>query len=83
MLPARGEEYFVLPALGRMEKKNAHGACFIFKSMEQGRTFCIGVSSVDGTRHVHIDSHTALFVRKKVGAGPGNIAANGFGIASG
>jgi hypothetical protein len=33
----------VLPALRRMEKKNAFGVYFIFKSMEQGRTFRIGV----------------------------------------
>src|SRR5438876_1731824 len=39
---ARKEDY-VLPALRRMEKKNAYGVYFIFKSMEQGRTFRIGV----------------------------------------
>ena len=33
----------VLPALRLMEKKNAFGVYFIFKSMEQGRTFRIGV----------------------------------------
>ena len=33
----------VRPALRRMEKKNAYGVYFIFKSMEQGRTFRIGV----------------------------------------
>lgn len=33
----------VLPALRRMEKKDAYGVYFIFKSMEQGRTFRIGV----------------------------------------
>ena len=38
----RKEEY-VLPALSRMEKKNAYGVYFIFKSMEQGRTFRISV----------------------------------------
>jgi len=38
----RKEEY-VLPALHRMEKKNAYGVYFIFKSMEQGRTFRISV----------------------------------------
>src|ERR1700683_316649 len=38
----RKEEY-VLPALRRMEKKNAYGVYFIFKSMEQGRTFRISV----------------------------------------
>jgi hypothetical protein len=33
----------VLPALRRMEKKNAFGVYFIFKSMEQGHTFRISV----------------------------------------
>ena len=33
----------VLPALHRMEKANAYGVYFIFKSMEQGRTFRISV----------------------------------------
>ena len=33
----------MLPALGRMVKKNAFGVYFIFKSMEQGRTFRISV----------------------------------------
>jgi len=33
----------VLPALRRTEKKDAYGVYFIFKSMEQGRTFRIGV----------------------------------------
>ena len=33
----------VLPARRRMEKKNAFGVHFILKSMEQGRTFRIGV----------------------------------------
>ncbi len=37
------KEDYVLPALHRMEKKNAYGVYFIFKSMEQGRTFRIGV----------------------------------------
>ena len=37
------KEDHVLPALRRMEKKNAYGVYFIFKSMEQGRTFRIGV----------------------------------------
>jgi hypothetical protein len=35
------KEDYVLPALRRMEKKNAYGVYFIFKSMEQGRTFRI------------------------------------------
>ncbi len=39
---ARKEDY-VLPALRRLEKKNAYGVYFIFKSMEQGRTFRISV----------------------------------------
>jgi len=30
------KENYVLPALRRMEKKNAYGVYFIFKSMEQG-----------------------------------------------
>jgi len=37
------KEDYVLPALARMEKKNAYGVYFIFKSMEQGRTFRITV----------------------------------------
>src|ERR1700736_2268221 len=37
------KEDYVLPALRRMVKKNACGVYFIFKSMEQGRTFRISV----------------------------------------
>jgi len=37
------KEDYVLPALRRMEKKNAFGVFFIFRSMEQGRTFRISV----------------------------------------
>jgi hypothetical protein len=37
------KEDYVLPALRRLEKKNAYGVYFIFKSMEQGRTFRISV----------------------------------------
>jgi len=37
------KENYVLPALRRMEKTNAYGVYFIFKSMEQGRTFRISV----------------------------------------
>ena len=37
------KEDYVLPALRRMEKTNAYGVYFIFKSMEQGRTFRITV----------------------------------------
>ena len=37
------KEDHVLPALRRMEKANAFGVYFIFKSMEQGRTFRITV----------------------------------------
>src|SRR5580704_191831 len=37
------KEDHVLPALRRLEKKNAYGVYFIFKSMEQGRTFRISV----------------------------------------
>jgi len=37
------KEDYVLPALRRMEKKKAYGVYFIFKSMEQGRTFRITV----------------------------------------
>ena len=37
------KENYVLPALHRMEKKGAFGVYFIFKSMEQGRTFRISV----------------------------------------
>ncbi len=35
------KEDYVLPALARMVKKSAFGVYFIFKSMEQGRTFRI------------------------------------------
>ena len=35
------KEDHVLPALRRMEKRGAYGVYFIFKSMEQGRTFRI------------------------------------------
>src|SRR6266849_3274644 len=37
------KEDYVLPALRHMEKKNAYGVYFIFRSMEQGRTFRISV----------------------------------------
>src|ERR1043166_4980820 len=37
------KEDHVLPALHRMEKRGAYGVYFIFKSMEQGRTFRITV----------------------------------------
>jgi hypothetical protein len=37
------KEDYVLPALRRSEKQNAYGVYFIFKSMEQGRTFRISV----------------------------------------
>jgi len=37
------KEDHVLPALRRMEKRGAYGVYFIFKSMEQGRTFRITV----------------------------------------
>jgi hypothetical protein len=37
------KEDHVLPALRRMVKKDAYGVYFIFKSMEQGRTFRISV----------------------------------------
>ncbi len=37
------KEDYVLPALRRLERKNAFGVYFIFKSMEQGRTFRITV----------------------------------------
>jgi hypothetical protein len=37
------KEDYVLPALRRLVKKNAYGVYFIFKSMEQGRTFRISV----------------------------------------
>jgi len=43
--PEKGlrKENYVLPALHRMERKNAFGVYFIFRSMEQGRTFRITV----------------------------------------
>jgi hypothetical protein len=37
------KEDHVVPTLRRLEKKNAYGVYFIFKSMEQGRTFRISV----------------------------------------
>jgi hypothetical protein len=37
------KEDYVLPALRRMEKKDSFGVYFIFRSMEQGRTFRISV----------------------------------------
>ena len=37
------KEDYVLPALRRMEKQNVYGVYFIFKSMEQGRTFRISI----------------------------------------
>ena len=37
------KEKHVLPALRRMEKKNAFGVYFIFRSMEQGQTFRISL----------------------------------------
>ncbi len=37
------KEDYVLPALRRMEKRSGYGVYFIFKSMEQGRTFRISV----------------------------------------
>jgi len=37
------KEDYVLPTLRRWEKNNAYGVYFIFKSMEQGRTFRISV----------------------------------------
>jgi hypothetical protein len=37
------KEDYVLPALRRMERRKAYGVYFIFKSMEQGRTFRITV----------------------------------------
>jgi hypothetical protein len=37
------KEDHVLPVLRRMEKRGAYGVYFIFKSMEQGRTFRISV----------------------------------------
>src|SRR3984957_14978248 len=37
------KEDYVLPGLRRLMKKNAYGVYFIFKSMEQGRTFRISM----------------------------------------
>ena len=37
------KEDYVLPALRRMDKNNSYGVYFIFKSMEQGRTFRITI----------------------------------------
>ena len=44
------KENYVLPALRRMEKKNAYGVYIIFKSMEQGRTFRISVPKISDAR---------------------------------
>ena len=44
------KEDHVLPWLRRMEKRNAYGASFIFKSMEQGPTFRICRSTRPRTR---------------------------------
>ena len=37
------KEDYVSPKLSRLLRKNAYGVYFIFKSMEQGRTFRISV----------------------------------------
>jgi hypothetical protein len=37
------KEDYVLPSLHRIERRNAFGVYFIFRSMEQGRTFHITV----------------------------------------
>jgi hypothetical protein len=37
------KEDYVLPPLHRMERRNAFGVYFIFRSMEQGRTFRIPI----------------------------------------
>jgi hypothetical protein len=37
------KEDYVMPALRRLDKQNAYGVYFIFKSMEQGRTFRISL----------------------------------------
>ncbi len=37
------KEDYVVPALCRLTKKNGHGVYFIFRSMEQGRTFPISL----------------------------------------
>jgi hypothetical protein len=37
------KDKYVLPALHRLLKKNAYGVYFVFKSMEQGRTFRISL----------------------------------------
>ena len=37
------KEDYVQPALHRLEKRDAYGVYFIFKSMEQGRTFRISM----------------------------------------
>jgi hypothetical protein len=47
------KENHVFPALRRMEKCNAYGVYFIFKSMEQGRTFRISVPKYPTTDPNH------------------------------
>jgi hypothetical protein len=57
------KEDYVLPALRRMVKKNAYGVYFIFKSMEQGRTFRISVPKypTQDTNHRILSHQTSRF----------------------
>jgi hypothetical protein len=54
------KEDHVLPALRRMEKRGAYGVYFIFKSMEQGRTFRITVPKYP----THDPNHRILAVQR-------------------
>jgi hypothetical protein len=48
------KENHVLPALRRMERRGAYGVYFIFKSMEQGRTFRISAIVFSQPKHSSI-----------------------------
>lgn len=58
------KEDHVLPALRRMEKRGAYGVYFIFKSMEQGRTFRISVPKYPTQDpHHRIHEHRRNWIR--------------------
>jgi hypothetical protein len=75
------KEDYVLPALRRMEKRKAFGVYFIFKSMEQGRTFRISVPKYPNYRILaHQTSrftHYYFYIRDEV-LGPIIIRAASF-----
>jgi hypothetical protein len=75
----RKEEY-VLPALHGMEKANAFGVYFIFKSMEQGRTFRITVPKypTEDPNHRILAPQTSRFTHyPKNGSQPAALAKRG------